>query len=169
MTEEIRLARHTRVSVVQRQLAIEPFLVGPADDLLAVMRRSARHPETRLIGVIDDAGRLVGVLPLLRLAEAVVARAVPEALLADISDIEDVARFGHAVEARTVADAMVPPASISPDATIGEAFRIMHRRHLSGLYVVDADGRPTGYLDLLELALRYVDALEGGSGRTRDA
>jgi hypothetical protein len=36
----------------------------------------------------------------------------------------------------------------------------MHQRHLSGLYVVDPDGRPTGYLDLLELVLLYVDALE---------
>ena len=36
----------------------------------------------------------------------------------------------------------------------------MHARHLSGLYVVDGDGRPTGYLDLLELTMRYVEALE---------
>jgi hypothetical protein len=36
----------------------------------------------------------------------------------------------------------------------------MHKRHLSGLYVVDEGGRPTGYLDLLELVLLYVDALE---------
>ena len=37
----------------------------------------------------------------------------------------------------------------------------MHARHLSGLYVVDDDGRPTGYLDLLELTMHYVEALEG--------
>jgi hypothetical protein len=32
----------------------------------------------------------------------------------------------------------------------------MHERHLSGVYVVDAAGRPTGYLDGLELAAAVV-------------
>jgi CBS domain-containing protein len=100
-------------------------------------------------------------MPILRLAESVVAHVVPEALLSDIADIADVARFGHAVESRTAADIMLEPASVMPEATLGEAFRLMHHRRLSGLYVVDADGRPTGYLDLLELAVAYVNALEG--------
>jgi hypothetical protein len=52
---------------------------------------------------------------------------------------------------------------IAETATIDEAFRRMHARHLSGLYVVDAAGRPTGYLDLLELTMRYVEALEADS------
>ena len=41
----------------------------------------------------------------------------------------------------------------------------MRARHLSGLYVVDAAGRPTGYLDLLELPCRYVEALEDAPPR----
>jgi hypothetical protein len=40
----------------------------------------------------------------------------------------------------------------------------MHRRKLSGLYVVDASGHPIGYLDLQELAMRYVEALEAEQG-----
>ena len=163
MSDRIRLARQTTVAACQALLAIEPLLAGEAEDLLAVMRRSAAQPATRLIGVVGDDGRLVGVLPILRLAESVVARVAPESLLADITDIADVARFGHAVEARTVRDAMLAPASISAGASIGEAFRLMHQRRLSGLYVVDPDGRPTGYLDLLELAMTYVEALEGSS------
>ena len=161
MPEPIRLARHAPVSACQDLLAIGPVLARADEDLLVVMRRAAAQPATRLIGVVDDTGRLVGILPMLRLAEAVVARVDPESLLADIADVADVARFGHAVEARTVADAMIEPASIEPSATIGEAFRIMHQRRLSGLYVVDPAGHPTGYLDLLELAIAYVDALEG--------
>jgi CBS domain-containing protein len=161
VTGPIRLARHTTVAACQALLAIEPLVVNLADDLLVVMRRAAAQPSTRLVGVVDDAGRLVGVFPILRLAESVVARVVPEALLADIADVADVARFGHAVEARMAADVMLEPASINPAATLGEAFRLMHQRRLSGLYVVDDEGRPTGYLDLLELAVAYVDALEG--------
>ena len=106
------------------------------------------------------------MLPILRLAESVVARVVPEALMADIQDIEDVARFGHAVESRTAREAMLPQASVLPTDPIDEAFRAMHRRRMSGLYVVDEAGRPTGYLDLLELAMRYLDALEGDGGES---
>ena len=160
MTGRFSLARHTPVSACQQRLAIEMLLVGAGDDLLVVMRQSAARPETRVIGVIDDEGKLTGVLPVLRLAEAVVSRVAPEALLADISDVGDVARFGHAVESRVVRDVMVEPGVVRPEATLDEAFRLMHQRHLSGLYVIDPEGRPTGYLDLLELVLLYVDALE---------
>jgi CBS domain-containing protein len=166
VTGEFRLARHTTVAACQSLLAIEPLIVHRDDELLVVMRRAVDHPETRLIGVVDDAGILVGVLPVLRVAESVIGRVVPEALLADIDDIDDVARFGHAIEARTAGDAMIDRAVTRPDATIDQAFRLMHSRHLSGLYVVDADGRPTGYLDLLELAIRYVEALETDPSRT---
>lgn len=162
MTEPLGLARNTPVADCVDRLAIEPLLVHADDTLLAVMRRSAAQPATRLIGVVDEAGVLRGVLPILRLAESVVARVVPEALLTNIADSADVARFGHTVEARRVADAMIEPATIRPSDTISEAFRRMHRRRLSGLYVIDEAGRPTGYLDLLELALRYVEAIETG-------
>jgi predicted transcriptional regulator len=160
MTGRFSLARHTPVSACQHRLAIEMLLVGADDDLLVVMRRASARPETRVIGVVDQDGKLIGVLPVLRLAEAVVSRVAPEALLTDISDIGDIARFGHAIESRVVRDAMVEPAKVRPEATLDEAFRVMHQRHLSGLYVVGPDARPTGYLDLLELVLLYVDALE---------
>lgn len=136
------------------------LLVGEEEDLLSIMHRSAAQPQTRLIGVTRADGTLIGVLPILRLAESVVSRVAPETLMGDISDVGDVARFGHAVEARIARDAMIDPATVAPDATIDQAFRMMHKRHLSGLYVVDDDGRPTGYVDLLELVLMYVDALE---------
>ena len=160
MTGRFSLARHTPVSACQQRLAIDMLLVGPGDDLLVVIRRSAAQPETRLIGVVDQAGKLIGVLPIERLAESVVARVAPEALLTDITDIVDVARFGHSVEARAVRDVMVEPAVVLSDATVDQAFRQMHLRGLSGLYVADINGHPTGYLDLLELVLLYVDALE---------
>ncbi len=160
MTGRFSLARHTPVSACQQRLAIEMLLVGADDDLLLVMHRSAVQSETRVIGVLDESGRLAGVLPVLRLAEAIISRVAPEALLTDISDIVDVADFGHAVEARVVRDVMLEPTMVRPEATLDEAFRLMHQRHLSGLYVVDPNGRPTGYLDLLELVAVYVDTLE---------
>ncbi len=160
MTERTRLARQTTVEVCQALLAIEPLIVPASADAIDVMRRAAAQPETRLIGVVDESGRIVGVIPILRLAESLIARVAPEAMLADAADVASVARFTHSIEDRTAGDIMLEPAMIAPDATVTDAFRLMHQRRLSGLYVVDAAGRPTGYLDLLELAIRYADALD---------
>ena len=160
MSDRTRHVRHTPVADAVARLAIEPLLVHPDEDPLAVMHRVADRPQTRLLGVVDDGGLLVGVLPIVRLAEAVIVRVSPETVLAEISDLAEAASFGHVVSARTVADVMLPPATVRAEVTIDEAYRQMHARHLSGLYVVDADGRPTGYLDLLELTMRYVEALE---------
>ena len=164
MRRDVQAARRMPVASCESRLGIGPLVVRADDELLAVAHRAAAQPATRVVGVVDADERLIGILPVLRIVEDVIARVDPEALLAGITEIEDVARFSHAVEARTARDAMLPPASIRPESTIGEAFREMRRRRLSGLYVVDADRRVTGYLDLLELALVYVDALEGTDG-----
>jgi CBS domain-containing protein len=160
MTRPSSGARRTPVSACQGLLQIEPLLIHVDTDVLVATRMAAAQPATRMIGVVDDAGRLVGVLPTLALAQAVVARVAPEAIMSSLSDLSEIAAFGHTVEARTVGEAMLEPSAVNSTATIDEAFRKMHARHQSGMYIVDADGRPTGYLDLLELALVYVDVLE---------
>lgn len=164
MTQPGRLERQTPVSATEGLLRIEPLLMPRDTDVLSALHQVAEHPETRIIGVIDADGRLSGVLPILRLAEAVVSRIAPEALLSTLSDIADIASFTHATEARTVGEAMVEPVSIAPTATIDEAFRRMHSRHHSGIHVVDEAGRPIGYLDLLEVALVYAKALDRERG-----
>jgi len=160
MSDRVRLARKTSVAACQDLLAIEPLLVPPDAGLLEAMRLSARQPSTRLIGIADADGRVLGILPVGVLAEAVVTHAVPEAFFADLPGVDKVGDFGHAMEARTTSEIMLPPVTIAPEATITEAFRLMHQHQLTGLYVVDGGGRCSGYLDLQELAMRYVEALD---------
>jgi CBS domain-containing protein len=145
-------------------LPIDPLLVDQGVDPLRVVRDAAAHPATRLIGVVDDDGILVGIVPILRLAETVVARVSPETLLAGAADMREAARFGQEVAARRIADVMLPVASVAPDDPVDRAFRLMHERRLSGLYVTDPAGRPIGYLDLLEVTIRYLEALESDAG-----
>ena len=142
------------------RLAIEPVISHAADDLLAAVRQAAAQPQTRVVGVVDQDGRLVGIVPIVRLVEAVIARVSPEWLLADIAGVDDVARFGEEVEARTVGDVMLEPAAVTLTTSISAAFRLMHERRISGVYVVDDAGRPIGYMDLLELAVLDIDAIE---------
>ncbi|HEX5827463.1 MAG TPA: CBS domain-containing protein [Candidatus Limnocylindrales bacterium] len=164
MTQRLRLARRTRVDAAVGRLAIEPLLIRDDADLLAAMRYASAHPSTGVIGVTDADGRLIGIAPVSVLAEAVVAHAVPEAFFTDVGAAGDVGRFAHVLEATVLGDIALPPATITGDRSISDAFRLMHSRKLSGLYVVDADDRPTGYLDLQELAMAYVEALEEERG-----
>jgi CBS domain-containing protein len=163
-----RPGRHTTVAASERMLSIEPLIMNAGTDVLKAIRTAAQHPATRVIGVVDDGGHLVGVLPILRLAEAVVARVAPEAIMSTLTDLADIASFSHSVEARTVGEAMLDPVGIAPTATIDDAFRRMHARHQSGIYVVDDEGHPIGYLDLLELALVYADVLEASPAERSD-
>ncbi len=142
----------TSITAAEGLLAIEPVLVAADDHLDAVIRRAGASPSTRVLGVVDPAGVLIGVVTSHDLVAAVVGRLAPGALLAEIHDIEGVDAYARSVEATVAGDLMQPPAALPESATLAEAFHLMHQRHLSGVYVVDAAGRPTGYLDGLELA-----------------
>lgn len=158
--------RRTRVGQSERALAIEPLLLPPELDVVDGLLEASRRPETRVIGVVDPDGHLVGILPIAELVTAVLGRLMPEAFLSDIGDITQAAEFGHAVRARRVGEAMLPPISVRPEASVTEALHLMHERNLSGLYVVDIDGRPTGYLDLLELAASVIEQTRSGTSQS---
>jgi hypothetical protein len=74
MTDAARRARRATVGECMALLPIEPLLLDQDEDPLRIVRLAAARPETRLIGVTDASGVLVGVVPMLRLAETVVAR-----------------------------------------------------------------------------------------------
>jgi CBS domain-containing protein len=167
VTRPNRIAKRTPVREVDLKLDIGPNIVHVGDDLLDVARRAIAQPHTRLLAVVDDEERLVGVLPVLRVVEDIVAHVAPEDLMTGVVDLESAARFGREVGARVVRDLMSPPVSLTPDSTVADAFRAMKEHHYSGLPVVDPEGRVTGYIDLLELALRYLSESPYAAGSDR--
>lgn len=162
MPESHRLLKRTRIREVEGVLDIEPNIVHAGDALVDVARRAFGRPSTRVLSVVDDEERLVGLLPVLRVVEEIVSRVAPEQLLADISTVEQAGRFAEEVTARTVGDLMLPPLFLRLDDTVSDAFAAMHVHHLSGLPVIDGDRRVIGYVDVLELALRYLEELRPG-------
>ena len=153
MTERPRLSHRTSVADCDALLPIQGRLVAPDLSLSDALAHAVQQPQTRVLGVVDADGRLVGIVPIVRLAEALVARVLPEPLLGDLTEEVDRRRLMGAVRARTVGDLVQSPATVTANARVLDAFRVLHERRLSGLYAVDADGRPVGYLDLLELAV----------------
>jgi CBS-domain-containing membrane protein len=104
--------------------------------------------ERRVIGVVSEAD--------LVLKEERPASRLPGPL---VRPHGDAAR----AEARNAAALMTSPAvTVGPEATLTEAARLMHRRRVKRLPVVDADGRLVGIVsraDLLQVYLRSDDAI----------
>ena len=159
MPEPRSVLKRTTIREVERVLDIEPTIVRAGDDLIDVARQAFGRPSTRVLSVVDDEGRLVGILPVLRVVEEIVARAAPEQLLADISTVEQATRFAEEVSARTAGQLMLAPVFLRLDDTVSVAFAAMHVHRLSGLPVLDEDRHVVGYVDVLELALRYLAEL----------
>jgi CBS domain-containing protein len=148
-----RVGPHTPITAAEGLLAIEPVLVAADDHLDAVILRAGASPSTHVLGVVDPAGVLIGVVTSHDLVAAVVGRLAPGALLTQIHDADGVEEYARYVEATVAADLMRPPVALPETATLAEAFHLMYLRHLSGVYVVDSAGRPIGYLDGMELAV----------------
>ncbi len=142
----------TPIAAAEGRLGIEPVLVAPDATLDELIERAGASPATRVLGVVDGSGVLVGIVTVDHLVIAVVGRLAPWALLVDVLDMEGVTRYDRYVEARVARDLMLDPAALAPTATLGDAFRAMQEHEVPGVYVVDGDGRPVGYVDGLELA-----------------
>ncbi|MBA2569726.1 MAG: CBS domain-containing protein [Chloroflexi bacterium] len=155
--EQHRLAKRTTVAEIDHHLDIGPNIVRADEDLLSVARRAIAQPHTRLLAVVDTDQRIVGVIPVLRVVEEIVAHVSPESLMAEVKDLASAGRFGREVGARVAGDLMSAPVTLRPDSTVGNAFRAMHEHRYSGLPVVDDERHVIGYIDLLELALRYLE------------
>ena len=130
MPEPRSVLKRTTIREVERVLDIEPTIVRAGDDLIDVARQAFGLPSTRVLSVVDDDGRLVGILPVLRVVEEIVARAAPEQLLADISTVEQAARFAEEVSARTAGQLMLAPVFLRLDDTVSVAFAALHVHHL---------------------------------------
>ncbi|HLE59805.1 MAG TPA: CBS domain-containing protein [Candidatus Limnocylindria bacterium] len=136
----------------------DTVLARSADSLLRLAEMAVDRPGCRVLSVVDEAGRLIGLVPVRLLVNDIFLKVVPEEFLGVITDVEDVMEYARHLRARTAADIMLPPTSVRRDATVRAAFETMHHARLNGLPIVDEDGRVISYLDQLELLLVWVRA-----------
>ena len=153
------ITQSTRIREVDELLRdTGPILVGPNDSLHRMAELAVVRPNCRVLSVVDDSGRLIGLVPVRLLVNDIFLKIVPEEFLGIITDIEDVMEYAHHVGARTAADIMLAPVSIHRDQTVRDAFEVMHKARLNGLPVVNEEGKVVGYVDQLELLLVWVHA-----------
>ena len=134
-----------------RGVAETPCIVREDDSLLEAAKALSAHRRMDIVIVVDGAGKLVGVIPARLLVDELFLQVAPEEFLADIFDRERMEEYGRMVRARTAGDLMRAPVYLTATNTIGEAFKLMHEEDLEGVPIVDAEMRPSGYLERLEL------------------
>lgn len=148
---EWRIHRDTRIEQVAHTLELQPALVHPDMPLDEVARAMLVQPRVHVVCVVNDEGRLVGVLDLETLADDLFFHIMPEEFLSEVTGLDDVLRFAEKSRMRTAADAMQKPVWVKRGETVKDAFVRMHDHRLPGLPVVDDRYHVVGYVNLLEL------------------
>lgn len=154
--ESIALA--TPISEADKLLTMEPVVVDVGDSLHRIADQAVENTACRVIAVVEQDQRLVGVIPVRALVNDIFLKIVPEEFLAEITDYEAVLKYAKHLAARTARDVMLEPVSVRRDETVRDAFERMHGSKLNGLPITDGGGLVTGYVDQLELLLVWVQA-----------
>ena len=143
--------RDTKIEDVESIKKLEPTIVSIDTPLEEVARAMLVHPRVHVSSVVAEDGRLVGLLSLRALADALFLHILPEEFLSEITDIEKMMDFAGKTRLRTAGDAMTPPLWVKRGETVKEAFVRMHDNKLPGLPLVDESYHVIGYINLLEL------------------
>jgi CBS domain-containing protein len=160
------LTKMTRVSQARSLAGDAPCVVGEDMSVTDVARQVWQRREVRTAAVVDNEGRLVGIIPQRLLLDELFLHVVPEEFIADLVESEGMEEVGKMVTAATAGELMEPPVYVALDETIKDAFGRMHDHKLEGLPIVDEAMRPVGYLDrfqLLEVWIRQHGPRSSGS------
>lgn len=157
------ITQATPISEVGRLLrGTDPIIVHVDDSLHRLAELAIERPSCRVLSVVDDAGVLIGLVPVRLLVNDIFLKIVPEEFLGVIAGVDDVMEYARHIRARTAGDIMRAPISVNREHTVRDAFETMHKARLNGLPIIDAAGTVTGYLDQLELLLVWVRATGRG-------
>lgn len=142
--------RRTVADVMTREVVV----AGPKTPFKELVRRM-HEARVSALPVLDEDGRLVGIV-----SEA-------DLILKEDPELDEAGRMFESRHRRTdrqkaaglfAAELMTSPVvTIGPDASLGQAARLMHRKQVKRLPVVDEAGRLVGILarsDLLTVFLR---------------
>lgn len=140
---------HTVSEVMTRDVVT----LSPGDSWLSAVRQIVEN-RVHALPVVDSDGRVVGVVAESDLMPKEERLDAKPHLLPPLQSRRDRRR----AQALTVREVMSDkPVTVPPDTSLGEAGRIMHRKHVGRLLVVDSGGRLAGIVtrsDLLATFLR---------------
>lgn len=154
---KVKLSRTTPVSDIVQLLSLEPAVVSAEDSLEAVIDALFTHPSVQVVCVVNEKQRLIGLIDVTTLANALFQHIFPEEFFGDLTDLDQVLRYAERSQSQQAADLMKEPAWLRPNNTLREAFHLVHERGLTGVPVVDEHYHITGYINLLELMVACIN------------
>ena len=159
VSPECLIRRDTPVEQAAAVLNLEPTVVQANTPLNEVSSRLQAHPNVHVVCVVAADGRLIGLISMQNLADALFMHVLPEEYLSRIHELEDVMQFADRSRMRTAADVMQAPQWVKAGETVKDAFKRMHEFGLSGLPVVDDLYHVVGFINMLELLAICFDGL----------
>jgi CBS domain-containing protein len=142
----------TPVSKIVDILGLAPCTVYRGDSLQHVVEAILSDPSINVVGVVSEEERLVGLIDMASLSQTLFYQIFPEVYLAELHDLQAVKDFIKLpTDANTAGDIMQPADYVREDDTLLTAFKILQKRQLEGIPVVDVHNRPKGYIHLIEL------------------
>lgn len=163
-TPQFRLTRSTLIRDVMSHLHGRFATVKSDDNLARVIEAVTSIPAQRMLAVVDEGGKLVGLIRLSTICGEALDHLAPELLMADIDTLAEVLEFAQLEAARTAGQLMEPGVSINQDARLVEALRLLHDPivNLNALPVVDDDGRLLGVIDAVRLLGMWMYGADRG-------
>ncbi len=126
-------------------------LVRPDDDLEEVVRIILQSPKTMSAYVVDEDGKLIGVITIWDILQATVAHdpdTINSGSPSILFDKEFLERYAFSEKAK---DLMREPVCVDLTHSLRRAYKLMVEHGLTEIPVVDNQGRIIGDLTLLEL------------------
>jgi CBS domain-containing protein len=151
------ITRETSVAEAMDRVGIPACVVNEDNDLLVAAESMASCRGNQTVAVVDQQGRLVGMIPTRLLLAELYLHVAPEEFLMGMRAFENIEEFGKISRAQTAGELMQPPIYVSPEDSAREAFVKMHESDLDGLPVVDKEMRIIGYLDRLQLVRLWLE------------
>lgn len=148
---DLERMRCVPVSEVLAVHHLDPAIVKRNDSLTDVAAAMLAHPTAHVACVVNDEGRLSGLVRLESVVNDLFVRLMPEEFLHDLSHLDEALNYAAALKHRTAADCMADPVSVHPDDTVRTAFERMHDHNLPGIPVIDETHHIVGYVNLLEM------------------
>jgi acetoin utilization protein AcuB len=143
-----------------------PVVTIRRDETLDAAWRLLQRRKVRHLPVVDDQGRLVGIVTDRDLRHALIdprlRRRARRLLAPTVATAASLAATARSLAALPVEQVMTRAAlTVSPETTLREAALLMHERRVGALPVVEAGGRVVGMLSEVDVVRALLDGLPG--------
>jgi CBS domain-containing protein len=166
--EAATITRETSVGEAMGLVGISACIVREDDDLLQVTESMAANLGTHTAAVVDEQGRLVGVIPIHLLLAELYLHVAPEEFLVSMRAFANIEEFGKISRAQTAGELMQPPVYLTTEDSARDAFVRMHENKLDSLPVVDEEMRVVACLSRLQLVRLWLHKHQEWAKRAKD-